>query len=579
MGLRGALASNIKYDVYAAYGESINTETKSGYVAKSRVVAALNATNTTTCAGGQAGCVPLNIFGPAGSITPAMAAYIGGVTSSVARSATLGQAHGVVSGEFGSLTGSSKPITVAVGGEFRKYTSNIAPDNLAQVPGELGGAGGATLPVHGSYDVRELFGEVDVPLAEDKPMLNELSLNAGIRQSWYHIQAPGLPKFAATTWKVGLNWSPDQAIKIRGNYSRSVRAPNIAELFAPVVTGLTNLLVDPCAGAAPVGNANLSAVCIAQGAPAASVAGGLIQNPSAGQANEYGGGNPALKPEVADSYTIGVVITPDKVVPGLSLTVDYYNIIVNGAITTPTPGDVISACFGSITASSASSVACTSIRRSTVNGRLSGSSADVPGLPLPLTNAGRLATDGVDFTLNYKRDLGFAKLSWALNGNWTNHSKFRASPTGLNRECVGFYSANCVSIQPKWNWNQRTTLGFGFADFSLLWRHIGSAIYEPGLPALFSGTITNINSTANTPLAGQTANFNKISSYDYFDFSVRAPIGDHIEVFGAVTNMFNRKPPVVGSAAGNTSFNSGNTYPSTYDALGRRYAISAKLKF
>jgi iron complex outermembrane recepter protein len=575
-GLRGNITSSINYDIYGAYGESTNTETQSGYASLSRVQDALNATNPNTCLSGTSSCVPLNLFGQAGSITPAMAGYIGGLTSSTARSATLGQVHGVVSGELSTLPWASKPVTFAIGSEYRKYTAAIKPDSLAQVAGELGGAGGAVTPIRGSYNVKEAFGELMVPLVSDHPFFNELSLEGGIRQSWYTVDAANSPKFSTTTWKAGLSWAPTSGLKLRANYQRSVRAPNIAELFTPSSIGLTNLQIDPCAGAAPTTNANLAAICIAQGAPAGLI--GSIQNPSAGQANAYGGGSTSLKPETAKSYTIGAVFTPDQWIRNLSLTIDYYNIVVSNAITSPSPSDAVNACFGTITAASASSPACLAIHRSTSNGRLSGSVATVAGLPLFLSNTGHLETSGIDFAANWRGDLGFAKLSLGLNGNWTNHSRFQSIPTSINRECVGYYSANCASIQPRYQWNQRTTLTFGDLDVSMLWRHTAGVKYEPGLPALFSGTIANADA-ANSPLAGQTVNFNRIPAYDYFDLSLRARAGEHFEFTATVTNMLNRKPPVVGAQAGSTAFNSGNTFPSTYDAVGRRFAVGAKITF
>ena len=584
-GVRGNITDTISYDVYGAYGQSTNTETRSGYVSTSRVVNALNATSATTCAVGGS-CVPLNIFGPAGSITPAMGAYIGGLTSTITRTASLGQVHGTVSTELGHLW-SDNPISVAVGGEYRKYTAAVKPDNLAQVPGELGGAGGAVPPVAGGFDVKEIFGELNVPLVSDRPFFHELTLEGGLRQSWYHVNTAGNPKFSALTWKVGATWSPVADIKFRGNYSHSVRAPNIAELFAPVSTGLTNLLIDPCAGATVVPGSSLGNVCVAQGAPASSI--GLIQNPSAGQANQYGGGNPNLKPETANSYTFGVVIAP-SILPNFNLTVDYYNIKIAGAITSPTPADVINACFGSITAASATSPACTTIRRSATNGRLSGTPASVRGLPQPLTNLGRLQTDGIDVAANFRQDLGFAKLTLSLGGNWTNHSKFQATPTSFDRDCVGYYSANCGSIQPRWQSFQRTTLSFDGIDLSLAWRHLSAVQYEGQASdfaargfkttnrTLFSGTVTN-QGAALSPLAGTTANFNRIKAADYFDLSTRFSVSDNFEMTITATNLFDKKPPLVGATAGATGFNSGNTYPSSYDAVGRRFAVGAKLKF
>ena len=582
-GLKVNITDNIKADIYGSYGETSRNETRTGYVARSRLQQALNATNVTTCAVTTNGCVPLNLFGPQGSITAAQAGFIGGVTSSILNTSSLAQVHGIVSGDLGfSSPWAAEPIAFAVGSEYRRYKAARAPDNLAQVPGELGGAGGAVRPLSGGFDVKEAFGELIVPLVADKPFFNELTIEAGVRHSKYKVDAVGDPSFSATTYKFGANWEPVEGLKLRGNYQRAVRAPNIGELFAPVATGLTNLAVDPCAGAGPTTNANLALACINQGAPAAAVAAGTIQNPVAGQANSTGGGNPNLGTEKATTYTFGAVIQPSGLVNGLTVSIDYYNIKITDAITPPTPGDVIFACFGNapfnITAAQANSAACTGIRRSTVNGRLSGSPATVAGLPTPLTNAGLLKTDGIDLNINYKTDLGFAGLNLNFNGNYTRSSKFAASPTTAFRECVSFYSANCGfsagQIQPKFSFNQRTTLNFDDIDVSLLWRHIDGVKYEPGLPVLFNGAVTGTG-----PLVGRSFNFNRISAYDYFDLTARFHLTDNFALTMSAFNLFDKKPPVVGGQAGTTNANSGNTFPSIYDVVGRRYAVTGRLKF
>ena len=594
-GVRAAVTDNINIDISGSYGESENRETRSGYVANSRVQQALNATNATTCTNTANGCVPVNLFGPAGAITPEQGAFIGGITSATTNFATLAQAQAVMSGDFGVTSPfASEAIGFAVGGEYREYTAERRPDNLAQVPGELGGAGGAVLPLVGGYNVYEAFGELIAPIASGLPFINELSVEAGVRRSAYSVDAPGNPQFDATTYKFGGNFEPVEGIKFRGNYQRAVRAPNIGELFAPTVVGLTNLLVDPCAGSAPVTNLNLRAICIAQGAPVASATQGLIQNPSAGQANATFGGNPNIQPEKATTYTFGAVLQPRGFLSNFTLTVDYYNIVVKDAITSASPLDVIQACFGNITAASASSPACTSIRRNAGNGRLSGTPTaanPIPGLPAPLTNNGRLETDGIDLTANFRTDLPFADagLNLSFSGNYTFNSAFQASPSAFNRECTGLYSVNCGylgSLQPKFSWNQRTTLRFGDTDVSLLWRHIDGFEYEGqeedfaarGFSAtsrnLFSGVITG-----KGPLVGRTVNFNRIPAYDYFDLSTRFSVTDNFDFTVTVMNLLDKQPPIVGSSAGSTAFNGGNTFPSTYDTVGRRYAASARLKF
>lgn len=580
------LADTISLDISGAHGESENVETRQNYVLRSRLQQGLNLNAAgTACTVATGGCVPLNLFGPPGSITPEQAAFIRG-SSTTTNKATLDQARVLLSGDFGfTIPAAVDPIGFALGAEYRDYGAQRLPDNLAAVPGELGGAGGAVLPLDGGYDVKEAFGELLLPIVSGKPGFEELTFEAGVRYSEYEVDAPGNPSFDATTYKFGGSYVPFNALKFRGNYQRAVRAPNIGELFAPVSTGLDNLAVDPCAGAAPTTNALLAAVCLAQGAPAGRVTAGTIPQPAAGQANVTGGGNPNILPEKADTYTAGVVIQPSGFLPGFTLSVDYYNITVNEAITAATPGDVIAACFGNLSAASATSAACTGIRRNPTTGALSGSSATTFGLPQPLTNNGRLKTDGIDLVMNYSTQLGIGNLALSFAGNWTNSSRFRASPTAYDRDCVGYYSVNCTSIQPEFSFSQRTTLGLDFADISLLWRYIDSVEYEGqaddfaarGFTAanrnLFNGTITGVG-----PLVGQSYNFNRIRAYHYFDLSARFEV-ENIKFTVSALNLTDQRPPVLGNTAGSTAFNSGNTYPSTYDTLGRTYAVTAKLNF
>ncbi len=567
LGVRGKISEHLDYDLNGSYGQSENRQTQQNYTLTSRFRDALLATNTTSCLSGNAGCVPVNIFGPAGSITAPQAAYLT-ANSTVLIKTSLAQAHGTVSGDFGvNSPFANDAISFAVGGEYRKYTASQASDLLAQTPGELGGAGGAAPNINGGFNVKEAFGELVAPLVQDKPFFKSLTLEAGIRYSDYKIDN-STNSFSTTTYKGGGSWEPGFGLKIRGNYSRAVRAPNISELFTPVTVGLTNLAVDPCAGTAPTVNANLRAICLAQGAPAGTI--GTITNPTANQANVSSGGNINLKPEKADTYTVGFVFQPEFV-RGLSFTVDYYNIRVANAITSPTTNDIIAACFGADIANppagAAASAACTSIRRDPVRGTLDGDPATTFGLPAVLSNLGRLYTNGVDLTANYSRDIGFAKLGLSFLGNYTAHQKFQATPTSINRECVGFYSSNCAysgSLQPKFQWTQRTTLSFDSFDISLLWRHIDGLKQEP-LDVAVSG--------AAAP------GFGTIPAYNYLDLAGRVSIGENLTLTLTVANLLDKDPPIVGSTIGNTSFNSGNTYPSTYDALGRRFALGVRVRY
>ena len=567
VGLKGHLTDTINWDLNGSYGESEKLQTIKNYTLQSRWRQSLLANSTTACIDPSNNCVPVNPFGADGSITPAMAGFLT-ANSSTKIKTSLAQVRGLVNGDTPiSSPAASNPVAFALGAEYRKYHAEQASDLLAKTAGELGGAGGAAPDINGGYNVWEGYAELIAPLVEDKPLAKSLTLEGGGRYSKYKVDGGG--ENSTWTYKTALTWEPVSDVKFRANYAHAVRAPNISELFSPQTVGLTNLSSDPCAGTAPTSNATLRAVCIAQGAPAGTI--GSIANPTAAQANVLTGGNLNLKPEKANTWTLGVVLQPSQV-QGLSLSLDYYNIKVTDVVGTATPGDLISACFGALSASSATNPDCTIIRRNPVTGGLDGDPSTTQGLFALLNNYGVLKTDGFDLTINYAHDFGAIKWNAAIVGNYTAHAKFKATSSAIDRDCVGYYSVNCGSIQPKYQWSMRNTFTYGKFDASILWRHIASVKQEP-LDVIDSGPA--FSGTLN----GQTVDFGKISAYNYFDLTLRFNVNDHFTLTGTVQNLFDKAPPVVGNTIGSTTYNSGNTYPSTYDALGRKFAISGRVKF
>lgn len=602
LGARGPIIGNITYDVFGAYGESENIQTQSGYTLNSRVVQSLlvngNTLGTVTCQNPANGCVPTNFFGPQGSLTPDQLDFLRG-SSQISTNVSLAQARGTISGDFGLVSPfATEAVSFAVGGEYRKYRASQFSDTLSQ-SGDLGGSGGAAPNINGGFEVYEAVGELIVPLIVDRPFFKSLQIEGGVRYSDYTILSANERSFSTTTYKGGGSWEPFDGIKLRGNYARAVRAPNISELFSPVNTTLTNLADDPCANlrddgslvpgrAVPTGV--LRDVCIAQGAPAGVI--GSISVPTSGQAQATGGGNLNLNPEKSNSYTFGAVFTP-SFLPRFSASIDYYNIKVKDAITQPTPADAIGACFtpGLLSVDNPS---CLAIRRNPIDGSLSGDAATTQGLPLTLSNLGRLKTDGIDVVLNYTQDFGAAKLGLSFNGNWTNSNTFQAAPGGTNRDCVGLYSANCSSpasggsIQPEFSFNQRTTVSFGDIDISLLWRYLDQVEYEfRGITAAqaaaqglegsqaFIGTL----GAGLGAQSGKSVDFNRIKARHYFDLSTRIGVTENFTLIALVQNLLDKDPPLVGNTIGSTTFNSGNTYPSTYDALGRRFTVTGRVRF
>ncbi len=335
------------------------------------------------------------------------------------------------------------------------------------------------------------------------------------------------------------------------------------------------MATDPCAGGAPVGNAALTAVCQAQGA--GSVA--AIPQPIAGQINITTGGNPDLGVETARTWTVGFIAQP-SFVPGLSVSLDYFNIDVSGAVSAPTVGDIVNGCYSGGNLDFNTNVFCQLVERNPTTGGLSGAPNELRGLLLNQSNLGSIATDGLDLSVRYGTDLtDNIGLNLSFDGTWTNKNTFQAFPGGVNRDCVGFYSVNCGSIQPEFTFTQRTTVTFDEVfNLSLRWRFLSGTEQEP--LDISSGP----NGGNNPAFQGTTAlfgdvDFQQIPSESYFDLTGQWDISDNVLLTVTVQNLFDNSPTVVGSNIGTTAFNSGNVYPSTYDTLGRRYGASVKFSF
>jgi len=569
-GARGGITDNIFWDVSATYGESERIQRQSGFARFERLQQSLLALPDGTCTDPSGGCVPINLFGTLGNLgSPEAIGFVFDLTQQVITATSIKTVNGTITGDLGFGL-SDTPIGFATGVEYREFTATRLSDEASQTPGAVVGGGGAAPDINGSYDVYDVFGELIIPVFEGVPGAESLTIDLGARYSDYSTAGTEF------TWKAGGTWEPVIGLSIRGNYQRAARAPNIGELFAPITTGLNNLANDPCQGpVAPTGN--LLAACLAQ-VPAGSAGATAIQNgtvlpPAAGQINVTGGGNPNLGTEEATTWTVGAVFQPDAL-PGFSLSIDYFNIEVEGAVSSPAVGDVISLCFDN---PSADNPGCqiTAISRNPTTGGLDGAPDETPGLFLNGSNLGLIATDGVDIALRYSTDLtDTIGLSFTSNATWTNSNTFQATPSGLNRECVNFYSVNCGSPQPEWIVDSRLTASFDdFVSVSLRHRYMSSLEQEP------QDVIDNGEAfIGNTDLFGDV-DFTEIPAEHYFDLSAQFDATENILFTFTIQNLFDNQPTVVGSNIGSTSFNSGNIYPSSYDPLGRRYGASVKLRF
>ena len=262
------------------YGESNRTGVRDGYTNLTNIQNALDTFDGVTCNNGDSTCVPINLFGGFGTITPEMAGYARAIaiyTEEYEQTVFSAITDGPVN--FIQSRLADGPLLLSVGIEHRDESASFNPDEcLKLAPASCqGGAGGNQLPISGGYMVDEFFVEGLLPLVSNKAFAESLALEFGYRSSDYDVVAD-----RAHTWKLGLNWTPSSSLMFRIMQQEAIHAPNVGELASPVVTSLGNSTGDPCSiGNAGNISAELQALCISTGMVAAQV--GSVQDVISGQ--------------------------------------------------------------------------------------------------------------------------------------------------------------------------------------------------------------------------------------------------------------------------------------------------------
>src|SRR5690606_68309 len=295
-----------------------------------------------------------------------------------------------------SLTGTAFSLpagdaSFAVGVEHRGESLDTQEDPLAK-SGEL--AHSASVVAHAeiseSMRVSEAYGELVVPLLADLPFAERLEIEGAYRYSHYD-------SFGGTrAWKFGSTWSPMRGVTLRGVRSHSVRAPNFGELYEPINVSMSNL-ADPCEDIYTYETPNRLANCQALGIavpPANSVAVSEVTS----------GGNPDLQPETSDSITYGVILQPGFI-PGLDVTVDYWDIDIKDVVTQMSANSLLNFCVDMPTLDNPF---CRQIVRDTDPART------VLHVSTQQMNAARFLARGVDYGLNYRVPVGPGYLRMSL---------------------------------------------------------------------------------------------------------------------------------------------------------------------
>jgi outer membrane receptor protein involved in Fe transport len=581
IGLKGDFGSDFSYEVSYIHGETAALSKLGNSRVTQRFANALDSVidgsgvlgtpgaivcNSTLTAGRRNTgnfdvdqCQPVNIFGE-GNVTAAARNYINatvGTRLRLKQDVVSAYINGTSSSIF-ELPGG--PIGFAVGAEYRKESSRFSvPDALNSVPGDTTGINlyrdGLTFrriatPSRGSLAVKEVFGEISLPLLRDLPLAEELTLDAAYRYADYNVkQVAGV-----STWKLGFQYRPISDLRLRATYAQAVRAPNINELFSPSRADSQNI-ADPCdATRLNAGSATRAQNCAALGLP--STLDVLAQDNF--QIFGLASGNARLEAETSRSLTLGAVLTP-RFIPGLSFSVDYYRIKIRNAISLLAAQQAANLCVDS---QSIDNEFCGLITRRTIDDGIN-PQGSISSYLTTAKNFSSLEAEGIDFQANYTTELGNqSKLSLRAIGTYVikrNDFPFIEDPNFVDQILLEVGD-------PQWNVNFGADLTI--SDFKLGYglRFIGSQFYS---------SVENVRSVGGRPpQQPNVQDILKTGSVFYHDVRLGYQVGDKGEFFVSVSNLLNTRPPV--GLVQSTSLTIGG---SLYDSIGRYLNLGFSINF
>ena len=485
------------------------------------------------------GCAPANIFG-AGNVSQAAVDYIQaqgtyqtGISQQVVQANLAGSLFDLPAG----------PLGVAVGAEYRKESSFSDNDALTNA----GLNAGNVLPdTRGSFDVKEAYGEIRVPILADTPFFELLELGAAGRVSDYSTIG------TVFSWNVTGTWQPIQDLRLRATYAKAVRAPNVGELFSGLSQTFPSGLTDPCEGIGATGGGALGENCRADPGVAANIAanGTFTLNQADIQGiSGFNGGNPDLQEETAKSWTAGVVLNPRSIdfLRNLTITGDYYNIEVEDVISGFPRQFSLDQCFRQ-----GNDTFCDLItRRPSATAVNSAGSIDL--INSLAVNASVLKTSGIDVTVNYFTDLGLLDNDrFSLRGAYTHilEYDFFSLPDGDPDRADGEVGTSKDRFT--------ANMAYGTDDFRLSFTgtFIGSAFIDDQ----FDGPRVY-----------------EIPAEFYLDAQTTFFASDEFEFYVGVDNLLdNDAPNILTGVTGNVT--GADTAADVYDVFGRRYYAGVRLR-
>jgi iron complex outermembrane receptor protein len=558
VGLRGDLSQDLNYELSYVYGKSKIRNNYVNDILDDRFYAALDvvtdpATGRPTCRVNldptwspfqpynytrevfdpttfrPGECVPLNLFGEG---VPSQAAldFIRVNTLDLA-SIEQNVVSGVLSGDLGSLfTLPGGDVGFAVGAEYRSEKSTFTPDPIA--------AQGLTFTNalsmdEGKFNVKEVFGELRVPIFRDQPFAHRLEVGGALRYSDYSTIG------STTTWKVDGSYAPVRDITFNGTYSKAVRAPNIGELFAGN-SQTFEFITDPCnfnqiQNGSSTRAANCQALLTSLGVANPST----YSDPRSVNIPGFQGGNPNLKEEEATTWTAGAVVQP-RFVPGLTLRADWYDIKLKNAVNFVEPEQLAELCVDQATLDNPF---CDAITRQ--NG---GTDAGlITSFQVGPENVAQFATAGLDVNVNYRlRTDSLGTFNLNLLGNYLDKLEFIGTPGAPVTDSRGTAFAPKYQVNFDLSWTKdKYTLNYGLSWFDKTSR--------------FSNATLEGNPDVAAP---EFLYYKERWQHDIYG---SVDVTDNFQFYGGVNNVLGERPDI-----------GQDTYP--VNSVGRFFFVGARVK-
>lgn len=525
VGLRGSFTDALNWDVYAQSGTSKELVNVYGDGVRARLPGLINT---------------VDIFGPGADLSALAETFQYG-TRKRKQNVFAATVSGDTSDMFKLPAG---PIGFAVGAEARRETGRFDYNpNLGQSFNQGVESAPAIPPF---FRANEVYGELLVPILADLPFVKSLSIEGAVRRSKYNKSVGASNEY--TTDKIGISWAPIEDVRFRATEQSVIREPNFGEFANPIFSiPFANLVSvarlrpryagDPCV----LGTGNAEQ-CRRFGAPAVGSYDSL--NAANLTGGYFFGGNPEIRAEKGKTKTFGAVFTP-RAVKGLSLTVDFYDIEIKDAVGQIQPIDALTSCY--ITDPTPGNPLCQAVTRNPTTGRIQ------DGFPVD-RNLALIRQKGYDLDFNFKHNAPFGpsgtKLTWQYQASIVRDYTIQRNPVLAPVDCKGSYGFRCSSdavslVAPDYRHRAAATLDLAQFTTQLGWKRIGKVK----------------DSTVGTD--------ETIAAQDYFDlnFAWRAPIKGLTLNFG-IDNVADKKPPTPRNAG---TF---NTYPDTYNVIGRSYGFS-----